>query len=210
MKNVAKEKENARSFEDVLKESVNISNEDNEIQELQMKEINKEVVQKKKYKMKSTLALNQSRKKNRKYVNVLKNCNPQRYANVFAESDEGRKRFEKAKKNKENSCSFQMNKDEKVTQVAEADWPSREIARCKKCDNNMYNCRNSEVQCNFVNIDEYVNDRLQQQLLEMKTCDTSAYKFEEKKKHCKYCKCSKAKTGNSANYIQKNLVTHSH
>ena len=144
MKNVAKEKENARSFEDVFKESVNISNEDNEIQELQMKEINKEVVQKKKYK-KRTLALNQRRKKNRKYVNALKNCNQQRYANVFAESDEGRKRFEKAKKNKKNSFSFQMNKDEKVTQVTEA------------------------VQCNFVNIDEYVNDRLQQQLLEMKT-----------------------------------------
>ena len=71
------------------------------------------------------------------------------------------KRFEKARRNKENSCSFQMNKDEKVTQVTEADLPSREIARCKKCDSNMYNCRNSEVQCNFVNIDEYVNDRLE-------------------------------------------------
>ena len=96
-----------------------------------------------------------------------------------------------------------MNKDEKVTQFTEADWLSREIARCKKCDSNMYNCRNSKVQCNFVNIDEYVNDRLQQQLLQMKTCDTSAYKFQEKNKHCKCCKCSKAKKGNSANYIQK-------
>ena len=63
MKNVAKEKKNARSFEDVFKESVNIGNEDNEIQELQMKEINKEIVQKKKYKKKRTLASNQSRKK---------------------------------------------------------------------------------------------------------------------------------------------------
>ena len=54
MKNVVKEKENARSFEDVFKKSVNINNEDNKIQELQMKEINKEVVQKKKYKKKRT------------------------------------------------------------------------------------------------------------------------------------------------------------
>ena len=146
MKNVAKEKENTRSFKDVFKESVNISNEDNKIKELQTKEINKEVVQKKKYKKKRTLALNQSRKKNRKYVNALKNCNPQIYANAFAESDEGRNRSEEAKKYKENSCSFKMNKDEKVTQVTEADWPSREIERCKKCGSNMYNCRNSEVQ----------------------------------------------------------------
>ena len=152
--------------------------------------------------------MNQNRKKNRKYVNALKNCNPQRYANVFAETDEGKKSSEKAKKNKENSCSFKINKDEKVTLVTEADWPPREIARCRKCDSNMYNCRNSEVQCNFVNIDEYVNERLQQQLLEMKTCDTSAYKFEQKKKHCQCCKCSKAEMGNSENFVQKSHVTY--
>ena len=116
----------------------------------------------------SSLSLNQSHKKNEKYVNALMKENPEKYALMYGSQSSTNVvcQWRKTKKYKcdVNKCS----KNEKNTQVflccgEEIESTNRQ---CPSCRTRTVHVVDMSTQAYFVGIDEYVDQHLQNQLPE--------------------------------------------
>ena len=118
----------------------------------------------------SSLGLNQSRKKNEKYVNALMKENPEKYAQVYAhnsERNEGNE--EKRRRRKRKKCAESTVWDnDKTTQVYLCCGKEVNSGEqyCQICSTKRVHVVKSSTQADFVDIDGYLDECLQKQLLE--------------------------------------------
>ena len=118
----------------------------------------------------SSLGLNQSRKKNEKYVNTLMKENPEKYAQVYghnSERNEGNE--EKRRRRKRKKCAESTSRDnDKSTQVYLCCGKEVNSGEqyCQICSTKRVHVVESSTQADFVDIDGYVDEHLQKQLLE--------------------------------------------
>ena len=116
----------------------------------------------------SSLSLNQSHKKNEKYVNALMKENPEKYALVYG-SQSSTNVVHQRRKTKKNNCDVnKCTKNEKSTQVflCCGDRIESTNRQCPSCRMRTDHVADMSTQAYFVGIDEYVDQRLQNQLLE--------------------------------------------
>ena len=146
-------------FKKSLQENVAVTPENNQPQKRKRK--------------KSSLRLYQSRKKNEKYVNALMKENPQKYTQVYAdksstsevnERNEGNIRRRKWKL----SCKKTLQDNDKSTQVFLCCGQEVKLGdqQCQCCSRKRVNVVESGTQADFVDVDGYVDERLQKQTLE--------------------------------------------
>ena len=152
--------EEGNNFDDVfkksLRENVAITPENNEPCKRKRK--------------RSSLGLNQSRKKNDKYVNTLMKDNPEKYAQVYthkSKTNEGKEA--KRSRRKRNVCAeSSVRNNDKSTQVYLCCGKEVNCGEqyCKICSSKRANVVKMSTQADFVDIDGYVDECLQKQLLE--------------------------------------------
>ena len=129
-------------------------------------------MQPQKHKRKSSaLSLNQSRKKNEKYVNALVKENPEKYAQVYAQAVDRNVENKKKGRKRQESIASTLRDNDKSTQVflcceQEVTGTSHicPICNCKKVS-----VVEISTQAYFVDIDGYVDEHLQKGLLEKNT-----------------------------------------
>ena len=119
---------------------------------------------------KSSLGLNQSRKKNEKYVNTLMKENPQKYTQVYADkslpSEVSELNEGEIRRKRKLCCEARVQDNEKSTQVFLCCGQEIKLAdqQCQLCSRKRVNVVETGMQAHFVDIDGYVDERLQQLL----------------------------------------------